>query len=82
MRASDVASLGCICCRLLGFGYTPAELHHVRKHGGSRKNAPVIPLCPTHHRLGSPGVAVHAGKKAWEWDEMELVRQVEEMLSV
>lgn len=27
---SDVAELGCIVCRNLGFGSTPAEIHHIR----------------------------------------------------
>jgi hypothetical protein len=25
-----------------------------------------IPLCPTHHQHGGYGVAIHAGKKAFE----------------
>jgi hypothetical protein len=79
---SAIASLGCLPCKLSGYGFTEPELHHVRKFGGSRKKAPVIPLCPNHHRLGPPGVAVHAGRKVWAWDEMELVRMVKELLSV
>jgi len=27
---SDVAELGCICCRNMGYGASPAEIHHVR----------------------------------------------------
>ncbi|MDK6973614.1 Ref family recombination enhancement nuclease, partial [Proteus mirabilis] len=27
---SDVAELGCICCRNMGLGASRAEIHHVR----------------------------------------------------
>lgn len=30
----DVASLGCVVCRNLGYGATPAEVHHIRKGQG------------------------------------------------
>ena len=66
---STVAELGCVVCRNLGFGQTPAELHHPRFLAGGAQKAPdedVIPLCPSHHRLGGYGVAYHAGPKEWE----------------
>ena len=50
-----VAGLGCILCRHLGDFGTPAEIHHIRRLGGRRDLAPVIPLCPEHHR-GNTGV--------------------------
>jgi len=62
-RYGKVARLGCILCWHLGYEGTPAELHHIRR-GGRRDNAPVIPLCPEHHR-GNTGV--HGlGRKAFE----------------
>lgn len=54
----NVAELGCILCRVLMLGQTPAELHHPRRGTGMGQKAPdtdVIPLCPEHHR-GSTGV--------------------------
>jgi len=68
---SRVAELGCAVCHRLGYGATPAELHHPR-HGtgiGQRaKHMDVIPLCPEHHRgntgvhgLGTKGFAKHYG---------------------
>ncbi len=51
---SAIADIGCILCRYKGVYDTPAELHHIR-NGGKRENAPVIPLCPEHHR-GKTGV--------------------------
>jgi hypothetical protein len=44
-----IAEWGCILCRHKEVYDTPAEIHHIR-NGGKRENAPVIPLCPEHHR--------------------------------
>jgi hypothetical protein len=65
----DVASMGCVVCRNLGHGESPAEIHHIRKGQGMSQRASnyeVLPLCPPHHRTGGHGVAVHAGQKVWE----------------
>lgn len=63
-----VAALGCALCRRLGYYDTPAELHHPRTGTGAGRRAPdtdVIPLCPSHHRLGNK--SLHGmGRKAFE----------------
>tara|TARA_B100000780_G_scaffold207345_1_gene147687 strand:- start:211 stop:525 length:315 start_codon:yes stop_codon:yes gene_type:complete len=62
-----VASLGCAVCRNLGYGESPAEIHHVRIATGMGKRSShwdVIPLCPRHHRLGAD--AYHASPAGWE----------------
>jgi hypothetical protein len=60
---AKLADFGCILCAKLGHEGTPAEIHHLR-NAGIRANAPVIPLCPEHHR-GNTGI--HGlGKKAFE----------------
>ena len=57
-----IAQLGCCLCRHLDLGETPCEIHHIR-HAGRRDLAPVIGLCPEHHR-GNTGV--HGlGRKAF-----------------
>ncbi len=64
-----VRGLGCLVCRRLGHGPTPAEVHHLRAFAGAGERAPhtlVIPLCHAHHTSGGPGVAFHAGPRAWE----------------
>lgn len=76
----SVAALGCIVCRNLGFGASPAEVHHIGNGTPGKKasNFETIPLCPTHHRHGGHGVAVHAGRKAFEANfgtERELLEQ-------
>ena len=76
-----VAGLCCVVCRNLGYGDSPAEVHHVRylAGGGQRSsNLDTIPLCPPHHRLGGYGVAFHAGPEEFErryGTEAELLEQ-------
>ena len=60
---SAIAGLGCSLCRHIGYGETPCEIHHIRR-AGKRENAPVIGLCPEHHR-GNSGI--HGlGRKGFE----------------
>lgn len=64
-----LSNLGCIACRHLGYGYSPAEIHHIRHQTGvGLKSAfnKAIPLCANHHRLGGYGIAYHAGRVAFE----------------
>lgn len=64
----DIAQLGCVVCRNLGYGETPAEVHHIRTGQGKMraKDEDSIPLCPPHHRTGGYGVAYHAGARKWQ----------------
>ena len=76
------AALGCILCQRLGYGSTPAEIHHIRRFGMPRDQAPFIPLCPEHHR-GKSGV--HGlGRKAFEsrygLTENDLLKEVIDLL--
>lgn len=64
-----LSEMGCIVCRNLGYGESPAEIHHLRTGCGAGQRASnyrAIPLCPQHHRAGGYGVAIHAGQKEWE----------------
>ena len=80
-----VAQLGCVLCRVIyEIKDSPAELHHIRRFGGKRENAPVIPLCPEHHRgntgvhgLGHKGFASRYGV-----DEQTLLETTMELLNV
>lgn len=82
-----VAELGCIVCANMGFYGAPAEIHHVRFNQGLAQRASdldTIPLCLMHHRTGGYGIAIHAGKKAFEENfgtEQELLKQVKDALS-
>ena len=81
-----VAAMGCIVCRNLGFGASPAEVHHIGNGALGKKasNFETIPLCPGHHRNGGHGVAVHAGRKTFEANygtERELLEQTRRELN-
>jgi len=83
-----VAGLCCVVCRNLGYGDSPAEVHHVRylAGGGQRSsNFDTLPLCPAHHRLGGYGVAYHAGPEEWErryGAEADLLTQTKRELNI
>ncbi len=80
------AELGCALCRHLGYGATPAEIHHPRHGTGMGKRAAHtdgIPLCFPHHR-GNEGI--HGmGRKAFERHygvtETELVEQTRRLIN-
>jgi len=77
-----IAELGCSLCRHQGNQGTPAELHHIRRTG-RRSDAPVIPLCPYHHR-GS-NTSIHGmGRRRFEAEydvtEESLLAQTLELL--
>lgn len=71
-----VAELGCILCRHLDYGVTPAELHHPRGPAGGAQRASnwlVVPLCPEHHRgasglhgLGTKGFYTRYNLAEWD----------------
>ncbi|WP_426466571.1 Ref family recombination enhancement nuclease [Proteus mirabilis] len=77
---SDVAELGCICCRNMGFGASLAEIHHVRTGQGMAQRAShtdILPLCPLHHRACYE-TGFHASPKSWQeihGSEAELLEQ-------
>jgi len=78
-----IAELGCSLCRHQGNEGTPAELHHIRRTS-KRSNAPVIPLCPYHHR-GS-NTSIHGmGRKRFEREysitEEQLLVQTEDLIN-
>ena len=84
---SRVASLGCIVCRNLDFGESPAEIHHIRDGYGWSQNAPdeeSIPLCYIHHRGKSGGhIGYHTSPKEFVdryGTERELLQQTQEVL--
>jgi len=78
-----IAELGCSLCRHQGNEGTPAELHHIRRGNIPRTQAPVIPLCPYHHRKSN--TSIHGmGRKRFEREyaitEEELLEQTEKLI--
>jgi len=78
---SDSAAIGCVVCRNLGYGRSPAEIHHIKAGCGISQrssNLKTLPLCHAHHRTGGDGVAFHANSKLWQekfGTELELLDQ-------
>lgn len=76
-----VSALGCVVCRNLNLGESPAEIHHLRDHTGQglkEDHYHTIPLCFPHHRGGQYGIAYHSGAAKWEekyGTQVELLEQ-------
>lgn len=88
-RASDhmgrVAALGCILCRHLGNGATPAEVHHIRDGQGAAQRASdwlTVPLCPEHHRgeSGLHGLGRRGFERRYRLGELDLLAMTIEAL--
>lgn len=82
---SRVAALCCRICARLGYGDTPAEVHHQRTGTGAGKRAShrrVLPLCPEHHRgaTGLHGMGRRAFERHYQVTEVELIDEVQELL--
>jgi len=82
-RHDDIARLGCVLCYYLGINDTPAELHHVRRFGGKRSEAPILPLCTEHHRgnSGVHGLGAKAFQRHYEVEFDTLIEIVERRLN-
>lgn len=72
-----VASLGCFVCRVIGYGETPAQVHHVRAGSAGMSQRPshwlTVPLCERHHANYSKD-GIHGGREEWRnnsLDEMD-----------
>lgn len=77
----EVAEMGCIVCKRMGYPGTPSELHHPRAGTGAGRRASdwdVIPLCPEHHRgkTGVHGLGTKGFVKHWGFDEQDLLSEV------
>jgi hypothetical protein len=81
LHYAKVANIGCSLCRYLGYGESPPELHHIRR-AGKRSNAPVIPLCPEHHRgnTGIHGMGRKAFEREYKVTEEQLLEQTEKLI--
>ena len=78
-----VARLGCIPCYHLGNRGTPCEIHHIRRFGGKRDNAPVIGLCREHHRgnTGVHGLGAKGFEKHHQIGQEDLLKMTENLLA-
>lgn len=81
-----VSRLGCILCRHLDLGETPAEIHHPREDQGMSERASnwlAIPLCPEHHRgqSGVHGLGTRGFERRYKLSELDLLALTLEALA-
>ena len=80
-----VAEVGCVLCQHLGYGPTPANVHHIREGAGMGQRSPhylTIPLCPEHHTGGN---GIHQLKSSgfytrYKLDELDLLSMTIDLL--
>jgi hypothetical protein len=83
-RFTKLKNIGCIIC-----GHYP-EIHHLtglayRGKGQKADDVFTIPLCQKHHTSGGHGVAIHAGKQAFEekyGTQEELLEKTNRLLDI
>lgn len=81
-----VSDLGCILCHHLGYGASPAEIHHIREGHGMAQRASdwlTVPLCPEHHRgaSGVHGLGTKGIYTRYKLSELDLLAMTIERLS-
>lgn len=78
LHMGRVAEIGCILCQHLGYGATPANVHHIREGAGMGQRSPhylTVPLCPEHHQ-GASGVHTLGPSRfymRYKLDELDLL---------
>lgn len=80
-----VGALGCILCRHLGWGETPAQVHHLREEQGAGQRASdflTVPLCPEHHTgaTGFHGLRAREFERRYKLSELDLLAMTLELL--
>ena len=80
-----VSAIGCILCRYLGFGETPAQVHHLKEEcGASQRQSDflTIPLCEPHHTgsVGIHGLGRKAFERTYKLSELDLLAMTIERL--
>ncbi|WP_042298985.1 Ref family recombination enhancement nuclease [Paraburkholderia kururiensis] len=81
-----VAALGCAVCRRLGYGESPAIVHHQRtgQGWGRASHYRTCPLCPAHHQGSGYGVHDQGREEFAEmygFSEVELVEETRQILA-
>lgn len=77
-----VANLGCIICRELGLGFSPASVHHIFD-AAARSDFLTIPLCREHHQgaTGFHGLGEREFNRRYKTTEANLLAKTLERLA-
>jgi hypothetical protein len=77
-----VAELGCILCNHLGWGPTPAQVHHLFDTA-SRSDWLTVPLCHEHHQgsTGFHGMGQRKFERTYKLTEANLLAMTLEALA-
>ena len=79
---ADVRELGCILCRRLGLGQTPASIHHIESIRDGLSEWAVLPLCPEHHQgpTGVHGLSRSGFERMYKLTPIDLMAMVNKAL--
>lgn len=71
-----VREIGCLICRALGYGASPASAHHIFDTA-DRSDWLTVPLCHEHHQGGSGfhGLGERAFNRMYKTSETKLLAQ-------
>ena len=72
----NIQQLGCILCKHLDLGESPAEIHHIEGFGrSSYTDFLTVPLCPMHHRgaNGVHGLSRRGFENRYKLSELDLL---------
>ena len=80
---SRVRDIGCILCLHLGFGKTPASIHHVESIRDALSEYAIVPLCPDHHQgpQGVHGLRRRGFEAMYKLTDIDLLAMVNRELS-
>jgi len=66
-RFDIICQIGCVVCKREYGLYSPCSIHHIDGRTKPGSHLKTIGLCGHHHQTGGYGVALHAGKKEFEY---------------
>lgn len=87
MSAKDyenrVREIGCVLCRHLGLGKSPASIHHVEAIRDGLSDYAIIPLCYDHHQgpSGVHGLHRRGFEARYKLTEIDLLALVNKALN-
>jgi hypothetical protein len=79
-----VASLGCAMCHMMGYGHSPAQVHHVRAGQGMSQRSQhyaTVPLCEPHHTGSKGWHGTRFDFKLHSIDEIDMLAWVNQKLN-